>query len=99
LWIGIVLSLVLLGASFITEILGLTFSYVGLRMTGQGALSLAATTLIARTVTHRPGLALGIVGAAGPLEFLSPLLPSSASSPGVTSPLPGALNQHWSPSW
>ena len=65
LWIGIVLSLVLLGASFITEILGLTFSYVGLRMTGQGALSLAATTLIARTVTHRPGLALGIVGAAG----------------------------------
>ena len=65
LWIGIVLSLVLLGASFITEILGLTVSYVGLRMTGQGALSLAATTLIARTVTHRPGLALGIVGAIG----------------------------------
>jgi MFS family permease len=65
LWIGVLLSLVLLGASFITEILGLTVSYVGLRMTGQGALSLAATTLIARTVTHRPGLALGIVGAAG----------------------------------
>ncbi len=64
-WIGVVLSLVLLGASFITEILGLTVSYVGLRMTGQGALSLAATTLIARTVTHRPGLALGIVGAVG----------------------------------
>ena len=65
LWIGVLLSLVLLGASFITEILGLTISYVGLRMTGQGALSLAATTLIARTVTHRPGLALGIVGAVG----------------------------------
>ncbi|MFT6973053.1 MAG: MFS family permease, partial [Pontimonas sp.] len=43
LWIGVLLSLVLLGASFITEILGLTVSYVGLRMTGQGALSLAAT--------------------------------------------------------
>ena len=43
LWIGIVLSLVLLGASLITEILGLTLSYEGLRMTGQGALSLAAT--------------------------------------------------------
>jgi MFS family permease len=65
LWIGVLLSLVLLGASFITEILGLTVSYVGLRMTGQGALSLAATTLIARAVTHRPGLALGIVGAVG----------------------------------
>jgi MFS family permease len=64
-WIGVVLSLVLLGASFITEILGLTVSYVGLRMTGQGALSLAATTLIARAVKYRPGLALGIVGAVG----------------------------------
>lgn len=65
LWIGVVLALVLLGASFITEIIGLTASYVGLRMTGQGALSLAATTLIARAITHRPGLALGIVGAVG----------------------------------
>ena len=64
-WIGVLLSLVLLGASFMSEIFGLTLSYVGLRMTGQGALSLAATTLIARTVTHRPGLALGIVGAIG----------------------------------
>ncbi|MBT7803502.1 MAG: MFS transporter, partial [Microbacteriaceae bacterium] len=64
-WIGVSLSLVLLGASFMSEIFGLTLSYVGLRMTGQGALSLAATTLIARTVTHRPGLALGIVGAIG----------------------------------
>jgi len=34
-------------------------------MTGQGALSLAATTLVARTITHKPGLALGIVGAVG----------------------------------
>ena len=64
-WIGVLLTLVLVGASFMSEIVGLTFSYVGLRMTGQGALSLAATTLIARTVTHRPGLALGIVGAIG----------------------------------
>ncbi len=64
-WIGVLLSLVLLGASFMSEIFGLTLSYVGLRMTGQGALSLAATTLIARTVTHRPGLSLGIVGATG----------------------------------
>ena len=55
----------LLAASFVTEILGLTASYVGLRMAGQGALTLAATTLVARLVTHRSGLALGISGAMG----------------------------------
>ena len=63
--IGLLLMTVVFLASFITEIIGLTASYVGLRMTGQGALSLAATTLIARTVTDKPGLALGIVGAVG----------------------------------
>lgn len=64
-WIGLILAVVLLAASFITEVIGLTVSYVGLRMTGQGALTLAATTVIARAFTHRPGLALGIVGAVG----------------------------------
>lgn len=63
--IGFLLMTVIFLASFITDIFGLTASYVGLRMTGQGALSLAATTLIARTITHKPGLALGIVGAVG----------------------------------
>ncbi|MEL0257199.1 MAG: MFS transporter [Pontimonas sp.] len=63
--IGFLLMTVVFLASFITDIIGLTASYVGLRMTGQGALSLAATTLIARTITFRPGLALGIVGAVG----------------------------------
>jgi MFS family permease len=63
--IGLVLTSVVFAASFITEVIGLTASYVGLRMTGQGALSLAATTLIARTITYKPGLALGIVGAVG----------------------------------
>jgi len=63
--IGLVLVLVLVAASFLTDVFGLTASYVGLRMTGQGALTLAATTLVARAITHRPGLALGIVGAVG----------------------------------
>lgn len=63
--IGVLLALLLLGTSFITEIMGLTASYVGLRMVGQGALTLAATTLVARAVTHRLGLALGVVGAVG----------------------------------
>jgi MFS family permease len=71
---GFLLVFVLVGASFMTEIMGLTASYVGLRMTGQGALVLAATTLIARSVTHRPGLALGIVGAVGSMGIsLAPL--------------------------
>jgi MFS family permease len=64
-WIVIALSLVLVAASFVGEIFGLTAAYVGLRMTGQGALMLAATTLVARLVTHRSGLALGIAGAIG----------------------------------
>lgn len=63
--IGVVLAGVLLGASFVTEVFGLTASYVGVRMAGQGALALVVTTLIARSITHRPGLALGIVGAVG----------------------------------
>ena len=65
LWIGLALAAVLLAASFVTEILGLTGAYVGLRMVGQGALTLEATTLVARLVTHRSGLALGISGAIG----------------------------------
>jgi len=63
--IGFLLMSVVFMASFITDIIGLTASYVGLRMTGQGALTLAATTMIARTITYKPGLALGIVGAIG----------------------------------
>jgi len=64
-WIGVALAAVLVAASFVTEILGLTGAYVGLRMVGQGALTLASTTLVARLVTHRSGLALGISGAMG----------------------------------
>jgi MFS family permease len=76
--IGILLAGVLLGASFVTEVFGLTAAYVGVRMTGQGALSLAVTTLIARSITHRPGLALGIVGAVGSAGIsLAPLFVES----------------------
>lgn len=64
-WIGSGLVISLLAISFVTEIFGLTAGYVGLRMFGQGAIILASTTLIARTVTHRSGLALGISAAIG----------------------------------
>lgn len=63
--VGVVFALLLAAASFVTDILGLTGAYAGLRMAGQGALSLAAVTIVARTVTHRSGLALGITSAIG----------------------------------
>ncbi|MGB5951568.1 MAG: MFS transporter, partial [Ornithinimicrobium sp.] len=47
------------------DIVGLTAGFIGVRMAGQGALSLAATTVVARTITHRRGLALGIATAVG----------------------------------
>lgn len=64
-WIAVGFTAVLVGISFVTNIFGLTAGYVGLRMFGQGALTLAATTLVARLITHRSGLALGIAGAMG----------------------------------
>jgi MFS family permease len=63
--VGIGLSLVIYLASFVSDIFNLTAIYIGLRFFGQGALTLAATTLIAKTVLHRPGLALGMIGAIG----------------------------------
>ena len=63
--VGLGLSVVIYLASFVSDIFNLTAIYVGLRFFGQGALTLAATTLIAKTVLHRPGLALGVSGAIG----------------------------------
>lgn len=55
----------LVAASTVTGALGLTAAFVGLRMFGQGALTLCATTTVALYVTRRRGLAIGIVSAAG----------------------------------
>lgn len=63
--VGVGLAVVIYLASFVSDIFNLTAIYVGLRFFGQGALNLAATTLIAKTVLHRPGLALGVSGAIG----------------------------------
>lgn len=63
--IGVVFASFLLVLSLAGDILGLTAGFVGVRMAGQGALSLAATTVVARTITHRRGLALGITTAVG----------------------------------
>jgi hypothetical protein len=63
--IGAVFGAVLLGLSAVTGLLGLTAGFVGMRMAGQGALGLAATTAAALWFTRRRGLAVGVVGAAG----------------------------------
>ncbi|MGQ1799086.1 MFS transporter [Kocuria oceani] len=63
--IGAAFAAFLLGLSFVGDLVGLTAGFIGVRMAGQGALSLAATTLVARTITHRRGLALGAATALG----------------------------------
>lgn len=56
---------VLLGLSFAGDLFGLTFGYIGVRMAGQGTLSLTVITAVSRAISHRRGLALGIVSAFG----------------------------------
>lgn len=63
--IGLGFAAVLGGLSLATDLIGLAAGYVGVRMAGQGALTLAATTAVARAITHRRGLALGITSAVG----------------------------------
>lgn len=63
--VGALFGLMLIGMSLVTNIVGLTAGFVGIRMMGQGALSLVATTAIALWFTRKRGLAMGIVSAAG----------------------------------
>ena len=72
---ALVFSGTLLTMSFVADILGLTAGFVFLRMAGQGALTLAATTAVVKAVTHRRGLAVGITAAAGSAGIsLTPVL-------------------------
>ncbi len=66
---------ILFALSFVGDIVGLTAGYVGVRMFGQGALGLAASTAVAQIVRRRRGLALGISGAVGSAGIsLAPVL-------------------------
>ena len=68
-------ALILVGLSFVSGIVGLTFGYVGVRMAGQGALGLAVTTALSRTIAHRRGMALGVSAAIGSAGIsLAPLM-------------------------
>ncbi|WP_238072349.1 MFS transporter, partial [Rhodococcus zopfii] len=73
--IGVVFGAVLMALSAVGELVGLTAGFVGIRMAGQGALGLAATTLVAVHVTRRRGLALGLTAAVGSAGIsLAPVL-------------------------
>lgn len=73
--IALAFAAILMTLSFVTDVLGLTFGFVGVRMAGQGALSLAVTTAVSRAIVHRRGLALGISAAIGSAGIsLAPIL-------------------------
>lgn len=73
--IGAVFGAVLIGLSLATGVVGLTAGFVGIRLAGQGALTLAATTLVAYYVTERLGSVIGWVTALGSAGIsLIPLL-------------------------
>ncbi len=73
--VGLVFGLVLLGMSAVSGALGLTAGFVGIRLAGQGALGLVATTVTALWFTRRRGLAIGIVTATGSAGIsLAPVL-------------------------
>ncbi|GAB2929959.1 MFS transporter [Rhodococcus aerolatus] len=63
--VGAGFGAVLLGLSAVTGVLGLTAGFVGIRMAGQGALGLVASTVAALWFTRRRGTAIGIVTATG----------------------------------
>lgn len=73
--VGAVFGAFLIAMSFVSGIVGLTAGFVGIRMMGQGALNLTATTSVALWFTRKRGLAMGIVTAVGAVGMtLVPLL-------------------------
>jgi MFS family permease len=73
--IGLIFSGALFAMSAITSLTGLTGSLVLIRLAGQGALGLAATTLVAQWFTRRRGTVLGVVSAFGTSAIsLTPVL-------------------------
>jgi MFS family permease len=63
--IGLAFGGVLVALPSVSGIAGLTAGFAGLRMFGQGALNLTATTAVAVYIQRRRGLAMGITAAAG----------------------------------
>lgn len=63
--IGLLFGGMLIAMSTVSNIVGLSAGFVGIRMMGQGALALVATTAVALWFTRKRGLAMGIVSAIG----------------------------------
>ncbi|RAS64799.1 cyanate permease [Lentzea atacamensis] len=73
--IGLVFGAALCALAAVSSIAGLTEGFVAIRMAGQGALGLAATTVVALWFERRRGAALGLVSAIGTAAISSaPLL-------------------------
>jgi MFS family permease len=73
--IGIVFSAALCSLAAVSSIVGLTAGFVVIRMAGQGALGLAATTAVALWFDRRRGTAVGLVSAVGASAIsLAPVL-------------------------
>jgi MFS family permease len=68
-------AVILVAASFAGEIVGLTAAFIGMRVAGQGALNLAATTTVAVYIHRRRGFAMGLTSAVGTAGIsLAPML-------------------------
>lgn len=73
--VALVFSAALCGLSAAGSIAGLTAGFVIIRMAGQGALNLAATTVVALWFQRRRGTAIGIMSAIGASAIsLAPVL-------------------------
>lgn len=73
--IAVVFAVALAALSTVDSIIGLTSGFVVIRMAGQGALNLAATTVVALWFHRRRGTAIGIVSAIGASAIcLAPVL-------------------------
>jgi len=76
------LGVALAGMGLVSGIVTLTIGFVGIRMLGQGSLSLIATNAVAPWFTRRRGFAIGVATAVGSsLIALVPLLATSAIGP------------------
>lgn len=73
--VALAFGAVLIGFSLVEGIWGVTLGFLAVRMLGQGALTLIATTAVAISFDRRRGAALGIVIALGSVGIsLAPLL-------------------------
>ncbi|WP_216210906.1 MFS transporter [Amycolatopsis aidingensis] len=73
--IALCFGAILISATAASEITGLTAAFIGIRVGGQGALNLVATTTVAIYVHRRRGFAVGLASAIGTAGIsLTPML-------------------------